>query len=75
MTTRNCDVAIVGAGPAGATMANLLACYGLSVIALDREAGVVEEPRAVGIDDEALRTLQSFDMAEAVLENAVRNAP
>lgn len=75
MKTLECDVAIVGAGPAGATLANLLAGYGVSVVLMDREAGVVEEPRAVGIDDEALRTLQSFDMAEAVLENAVRNAP
>jgi len=70
-----CDVAIVGAGPAGATLANLLAGYGVEVVLLDKEAGVVDEPRAVGIDDEALRTLQSFDMAEPVLDNAVRNAP
>lgn len=34
-----------------------------------------DEPRAVGIDDEAIRTLQSFGMAEAVLDTAVRNAP
>jgi len=69
------DIVIVGAGPAGVTMANLLAGYGLSVLIIDRESDIVEEPRAVGIDDEALRTLQSFGMAEAVLENAVRNAP
>lgn len=69
------DVAIVGAGPAGATLANLLAQYGVSVIMIDREAEVLQEPRAVGIDDEALRTLQGFDMAEKVLESAVRNAP
>lgn len=69
------DVAIVGAGPAGATLAHLLAAYGVSVVLMDREPGVVDEPRAVGIDDEALRTLQSVGLAEAVLENAVRNAP
>lgn len=75
MSTIERDVAIVGAGPAGLTLANLLARYGVSVVVMDREADVVEEPRAVGIDDEALRTLQAFDMAEPVLENAVRNAP
>ena len=69
------DVAIVGAGPAGVTLAGLLAQYGVSVVIMDREPDVVEEPRAVGIDDEALRTLQSFGMAEPVLGNAVRNAP
>jgi 3-(3-hydroxy-phenyl)propionate hydroxylase len=70
-----CDVVIVGAGPAGATLANLLAGYGVRIVLLDKESGVVEEPRAVGIDDEALRTLQGFGMAEPVLDNAVRNAP
>lgn len=69
------DVAIVGAGPAGVTLAGLLGRYGVSVVIVDREPDVVEEPRAVGIDDEALRTLQTFGMAEPVLAGAVRNAP
>lgn len=69
------DVAIVGAGPAGVTLANLLAGYGITVTLIDQEPEILQEPRAVGIDDEALRTLQAFDMAEPVLENAVRNAP
>jgi 3-(3-hydroxy-phenyl)propionate hydroxylase len=75
VTAADVDVAIVGAGPAGATLANLLGCYGIKVVVLDREADVVEEPRAVGIDDEAIRTLQSFGAAERVLDDAVRNAP
>lgn len=75
MKTIERDVAIVGAGPAGVTLAGLLAQFGVSVVIMDREPDVVEEPRAVGIDDEALRTLQSFGMAEPVLGNAVRNAP
>lgn len=69
------DVLIVGAGPAGVTLANLLGNAGVSVAIIDREGDVVEEPRAVGIDDEAIRTMQMFGMAEEVLENAVRNAP
>lgn len=75
MKTIERDVAIVGAGPAGVTLGGLLAQYGVSVVIMDREPDVVEEPRAVGIDDEALRTLQSFGMAERILGNAVRNAP
>lgn len=69
------DVVVVGAGPAGVTLANLLGGWGISVAVVDREPDVVEEPRAVGIDDEALRTLQTFEMAEPVLRDAVRNAP
>lgn len=75
MNSIECDVAIVGAGPAGVTLAGILAGYGLSVLIMDQEPDVLQEPRAVGIDDEALRTLQSFGMAERVLDNAVRNAP
>jgi 3-(3-hydroxy-phenyl)propionate hydroxylase len=75
MTPRETDVVIVGAGPAGVTLANLLGSYGISVFVMDSEPEILAEPRAVGIDDEALRTLQSFGMAETVLESAVRNAP
>ncbi|MEE2059189.1 bifunctional 3-(3-hydroxy-phenyl)propionate/3-hydroxycinnamic acid hydroxylase [Rhodococcus artemisiae] len=69
------DVVIVGAGPAGVTLANLLGQYGVSTTLIDRAAEILDEPRAVGIDDEALRTLQGFGMAEEVLANSVRNAP
>lgn len=75
MNTKECDVVIIGAGPAGVTLAGLLAESGVRSIIIDREPDVIQEPRAVGIDDEALRTLQAFGMAEPVLNNAVRNAP
>jgi len=75
LNTIECDVVIIGAGPAGVTLASLLAGYDVSVLIMDREPDVLQEPRAVGIDDEALRTLQSFGMAERVLDDAVRNAP
>ncbi|WP_344046818.1 bifunctional 3-(3-hydroxy-phenyl)propionate/3-hydroxycinnamic acid hydroxylase [Nocardioides panacihumi] len=75
MRTIERDVVIVGGGPSGVTLASLLAGYGVSTLVIDREHEVLDEPRAVGIDDEAVRTMQSFGMAEAVLEDAVRNAP
>jgi 3-(3-hydroxy-phenyl)propionate hydroxylase len=73
--TESFDIVIVGAGPAGLVLANLLGIAGIQVALVEQNAEVVEEPRAVGIDDEALRTLQTFQMAEPVLEDAVRNAP
>ena len=44
------DVAIVGCGPAGATLANLLGQYGLSVLMLEREAEIYPLPRAIHLD-------------------------
>ncbi|HVW41687.1 MAG TPA: bifunctional 3-(3-hydroxy-phenyl)propionate/3-hydroxycinnamic acid hydroxylase [Amycolatopsis sp.] len=73
--TYETEVAIVGAGPAGVILANLLGRYGVSVLVLEREKEVVDMPRAVGIDDAAIRTLQSFGMAEPILDGVIRNVP
>jgi 3-(3-hydroxy-phenyl)propionate hydroxylase len=52
-------VVVVGLGPVGATVALLLARHGVRVIALERDAEVYPHPRAVALDDEALRVLQA----------------
>ena len=52
-------VAIIGAGPAGLTLANLLGTYGVRTLLLERNTSTVSEPRAVSIDDETLRVLQA----------------
>jgi flavin-dependent dehydrogenase len=65
--TRSCDVAIVGAGPTGLTLANLLGQAGISVVLVERNEGTVREPRAVSIDDEALRTMQAIGLIAPVL--------
>jgi len=75
MTGFDCDVAIVGAGPAGAVLANLLGEAGVSVVVLEAGRTIVGHPRAVGIDDEAIRTLQSFGMARVILDNSLQNMP
>lgn len=61
------DVAIVGLGPTGATLANLLGAAGLSVAVLEREAGVFPLPRAIHFDGEVLRILQGAGLREQVL--------
>ena len=65
------DVAIVGAGPTGLTLANLLGREGLSVLLVERNATTVQEPRAVSIDDESLRTMQAAGVIDRVLEQVV----
>jgi len=61
------DVAIVGLGPTGATLANLLGAAGLSVAVLEREAGVFPLPRAIHFDGEVLRILQGAGLREQAL--------
>ena len=58
------DVAIVGYGPAGVTLANLLGQAGLSVLVLDKEAGIYPLPRAIHFDGEIMRVLQNLGLRE-----------
>ena len=64
------DVVIVGLGPTGATLANILAEYGLDVLVLEREEAVYPLPRAVHFDDEAMRVFQSIGLAEGIGRDA-----
>jgi len=58
------DAAIIGLGPVGATAALLLARRGLAVAAIDRSAAVFDKPRAISLDHESLRLLQSLGLAD-----------
>jgi 3-(3-hydroxy-phenyl)propionate hydroxylase len=69
------DVAVIGAGPCGITMANLLAVYGVRAVVIDAQPGIYEYPRAVGIDDESLRTFQTIGVVGRLLEDIVQNTP
>jgi len=60
------DVVIVGYGPVGATLANLLVQQGLSVAILEREGGVYHLARAGHFDAEIMRVFQSIGVAEEV---------
>lgn len=62
------DVAIIGYGPTGATLANLLGQHGVKVVVIEREVGIYDLPRAVHFDDEIMRVFQSAGIADALLE-------
>src|ERR1700744_859315 len=64
-------VIVVGAGPTGLTLAGLLARYDTDVLVIERNPSTVQEPRAVSIDDESLRTMQAMGLAEPVLRDVV----
>ena len=62
-TMSHTEVVIVGLGPTGATLANILGGYGINVLVLEREQSIYPLPRAVHFDDEAMRVFQSIGLA------------
>jgi 3-(3-hydroxy-phenyl)propionate hydroxylase len=62
-----CDVAVVGCGPVGAMLANLLGLQGISAMAIEREPDIFPLPRAVHFDDEVMRLLQTAGLSAAML--------
>jgi 3-(3-hydroxy-phenyl)propionate hydroxylase len=67
------DVLIVGAGPVGLTLANVLGLQGVRTLVVDERDSLIDYPRGVGLDDEALRTFQAIGLVEHVLPHTVPN--
>src|SRR5919199_1468863 len=64
-------VVIVGAGPTGLTMGNLLGMLGIGTLILEHNAGPSDCPKAIAIDDEILRICQAIDLLNPVLKNVL----
>ena len=62
------DVTIVGYGPVGATLANLLGRGGLKVAVIERDPEIHDRPRATAGDHEMMRTLQFCGLAGQLQE-------
>jgi len=60
------DVAILGCGPVGALLANLLGQAGLDIAVYERDTAVFPLPRAVHFDGEVMRIFQSAGLAERI---------
>ena len=71
MVADEVDVLIVGAGPTGLTLAGILGQAGVSVMVVDRDETTVDAPRAVSIDDEALRVMQSLGISDRVIADTL----
>jgi 3-(3-hydroxy-phenyl)propionate hydroxylase len=69
--TPSFDVAVVGLGPVGSTLANLLGHCGVNTLVLEREAQAYHLPRAVHFDDEAMRVFQTIGLSDAVLPHVI----
>ena len=63
------DVAIIGAGPVGLVLAHFLGRAGVNAVVLEMDAELSDEPRAVGLDPESLRTLASLDLLDVLQDD------
>ncbi|RAR48728.1 3-hydroxyphenylpropionate hydroxylase [Paraburkholderia unamae] len=61
------DIAIIGAGPVGLMIANILGLQGVRVTVVEKLDQIIDYPRAIGLDDEALRVFQSIGLADVLL--------
>ncbi|MCP8467622.1 bifunctional 3-(3-hydroxy-phenyl)propionate/3-hydroxycinnamic acid hydroxylase [Pseudomonas sp. ZM23] len=65
------DVLVVGNGPVGATLAALLGRYGVDTLVVDKAHDVLPLPRAIALDNEALRILQLAGLEEDAFDTVV----
>jgi len=68
-----CEVAIVGAGPIGLMLANLLGLAGLDVVVIERNDGLVGLPRAIAYDAETLRLFAQGGLFDAIAPGLIQN--
>lgn len=61
------EVAILGAGPVGLAIANYLGLKGIKTVVIEQLDEIINFPRAIGIDDESLRVMQSLGLINKIL--------
>lgn len=66
MEVEHRQVLIVGAGPVGLTLANFLGRAGVRCLVIDQQPTTSDEPRAVNLDDESLRSMQAAGLDRLV---------
>lgn len=74
MRSETTQVAIIGGGPNGITAAHYMGLYGIDCVVLELAETILPFPRAVGMDDEALRVLQTVGVAELALRDGHSSA-
>ncbi|WP_280251474.1 bifunctional 3-(3-hydroxy-phenyl)propionate/3-hydroxycinnamic acid hydroxylase [Nocardia abscessus] len=72
-TPTDVDVLVVGAGPVGLTLANMLGMYGVRTRVVEERPTLIDYPRGVGLDDESLRTFQAIGLVDRILPHTTPN--
>src|SRR6516164_3832101 len=67
------EVAVVGAGPVGLMIANLLGLAGVSVLVLERNRGLLGLPRAIAYDAETLRLFAQIGLFDKIAPGLIQN--
>ncbi|HJV53865.1 MAG TPA: bifunctional 3-(3-hydroxy-phenyl)propionate/3-hydroxycinnamic acid hydroxylase [Noviherbaspirillum sp.] len=62
------DVVLAGLGPVGAAAANLLGRYGVRTLVIEKSEEIFMAPRAIALDNEALRILQMAGLEDGAFE-------
>jgi 3-(3-hydroxy-phenyl)propionate hydroxylase len=61
-------VIVIGLGPVGAAIGNLLGRYGVRTLLVDKATEIFRAPRAIALDNEALRILQMAGLEEGAFD-------
>lgn len=67
----NVAILLIGGGPTGLMLANLLGTHGANALLVERNSSTGHEPRAVSIDDESLRTTHTVGLGDTVVRSIV----
>jgi 3-(3-hydroxy-phenyl)propionate hydroxylase len=70
---RDVEVAVVGAGPVGLMLANLLGIAGVQVAVLEANEGLLGLPRAIAYDAETLRLFSQIGLLEEIRPGLIQN--
>ena len=63
---RQFDLIIVGLGPVGAVVANLLAPFNISILVIEKNKYIHPTPRAIHFDGEIMRIFQNIGLANLI---------
>ncbi|MGX9943196.1 bifunctional 3-(3-hydroxy-phenyl)propionate/3-hydroxycinnamic acid hydroxylase [Bradyrhizobium denitrificans] len=70
---REVEVAVVGAGPVGLMVANLLGIAGVEVAVLEANEGLLGLPRAIAYDAETLRLFSQVGLLDEIKPGLIQN--